>query len=124
VYFLYPETAGKRLEEMHEIFGDATTAMPTPATIAERSGLMGPTRIGSPIPSLDIRGTGVGNAIPGLDINPPVVDIQNGKPQFTKDDSRSEGVGGWISKMVSRAKGSGNGSGKSGRYKQLDQEEG
>src|SRR5438046_8363 len=108
-----------RLEEMDEIFGDATTAMPTPTTIVERSGLMGPTSVGSPIPALDIRGPGPGHAIPGLDINPPAVDIQNGKPQFNKDDSRGEGVGGWISKMVNRAK---NG-GQSGRYRQLDQEE-
>ncbi|KAJ5928023.1 Mitochondrial substrate/solute carrier [Penicillium verhagenii] len=72
VYFLYPETSGVRLEDMNVLFGDASTAMPTPATDGERGSLIGG---GSPVPSLDIRRPygqfGTESAIPGLDIDPP-----------------------------------------------------
>jgi hypothetical protein len=110
---------------MDALFGDATTAMPTPATIAERESLVG---IGSPVPSLDIRrgGPGPASAIPGLDIDPPIVSVHNGKPQYTKNDdgNGNEGFGGWISRMVSRSKGEeGNGNGQSGTYRALDQGE-
>ncbi|CZR53806.1 sugar transporter STL1 [Phialocephala subalpina] len=131
VYFIYPETAGVRLEDMDALFGDATTAMPTPATRAETGSLMG----GSPVPSMDLRRgitgqmdsgrLGPSNAIPGLDIEPPHVNIQNGKPQYGDDDSQAEGVGGWISRMVKKTKGDEDSvrSGKSGLYKPLDQDE-
>ncbi|KAL3427548.1 MFS monosaccharide transporter [Phlyctema vagabunda] len=134
VYFIYPETCGVRLEDMDLLFGDATTAMPTPATRAETGSLMG---VGSPVPSMDLRrgvmgtpsygtpafGQGIGpsSAIPGLDIDPPNVSIKNGKPQFSTDEEagEGEGVGGWISRMVTRNKGD-DGSVKSGKYKPLD----
>ena len=128
VYFIYPETAGIRLEDMDVLFGDATTAMPTPATRAETGSLMG---ISSPVPSMDLRrgihgsggpnGLGPSNAIPGLDIDPPHVSIKNGKPQYAGDEESGEGVGGWISRMVTRGKDEG--SIKSGKYKPLDQED-
>jgi hypothetical protein len=128
VYFIYPETAGIRLEDMDILFGDATTAMPTPATRAETGSLMG---ISSPIPSMDLRrgvhgsggprGLGASDAIPGLDIDPPHVPIKNGKPQFTADEETGEGVGGWISRMVNRGKD--DGSIKSGKYKPLNDQE-
>lgn len=131
VYFIYPETAGVRLEDMDALFGDATTAMPTPATRAETGSLLG----ASPIPSMDLRrgivgpasggnGLGPSSAIPGLDIDPPHVNIKNGKPQYGDEDSTSEGVGGWISRMVNKGTGgSEDASIKSGKYKPLDQEE-
>ncbi|KAH7370752.1 hypothetical protein BKA65DRAFT_522361 [Rhexocercosporidium sp. MPI-PUGE-AT-0058] len=133
VYFIYPETAGIRLEDMDVLFGDATTAMPTPQTRAEAGSLMG---VNSPVPSMDLRrgihgsgppGLGASNAIPGLDIDPPHVNIKNGKPQYADDnDSTNEGVGGWISRMVKRnGEGSSRSSVKSGKYKPLnDNEEG
>ena len=118
---------------MDALFGDATTAMPTPTTRAETGSLMG---VSSPIPSMDIRrggpsntgtpGLGASNAIPGLDIDPPAVSIVNGKPQYEAGENDGEGVGGWISRMVSRAKGDSSSSvrsGKSGKYKPLDQNE-
>ncbi|RDW71303.1 hypothetical protein BP6252_07866 [Coleophoma cylindrospora] len=137
VYFIYPETCGVRLEDMDLLFGDATTAMPTPATRAETGSLMG---VGSPVPSMDLRrgiqgtpaygtpafGNGIGpsSAIPGLDIDPPNVSIKNGKPQFSGDDQdgEGEGVGGWISRMVNRSKGD-DSSVKSGKYKPLDDQD-
>ena len=120
---------------MDAIFGDATSVMPTPASRAETGSLLGP---GSPIPSMDLRpgvvgagpatGIGASSAIPGFDINPPPVSIINGKPQFTSQEESSEGVGGWISRMVKRNGGEsssvrsgGSGSGRSGQYKPLDQ---
>jgi hypothetical protein len=122
---------------MDQLFGDATTAMPTPATRAETGSLMG---VNSPVPSMDLRrgiqgagpaygnGLGATSAIPGLDIDPPHVSIVNGKPQYATEEA-SEGLGGWISRMVSKTKGDGGSvrsgrSGKSGQYKPLDQEEG
>ncbi|KAF4632288.1 hypothetical protein G7Y89_g5834 [Cudoniella acicularis] len=127
VYFIYPETAGIRLEDMDALFGDATTAMATPIARAETGSLLGPN---SPVPSMDLRrgiqggpnGLGASNAIPGLDIDPPHVSIKNGKPQYAADEESSEGVGGWISRMVSRNKGD-DASIKSSQYKPLDQDE-
>ncbi|PYI04286.1 MFS monosaccharide transporter, partial [Aspergillus sclerotiicarbonarius CBS 121057] len=128
VYFLYPETSGVRLEDMNLLFGDATTAMPTPATQGERGSLMS---AGSPVPSLDIRRQyghlGTDSAIPGLDIDPPNVsssaNTKPPRPGFREDTtSRPEGFGGWISKMITRHKGSGL-PGQSSQYRRLGQEE-
>lgn len=121
---------------MNALFGDATT-MPTPATQAERGSLMG---VGSP-GSIDIRqgtplpGTiGVDAAIPGLDIDPPDVEIgQDGKPIYgdgprgrnTMSEDRSEGMGGWIGRMMSRTRRESSGSragGKNG-YGRVGQDE-
>ena len=121
---------------MNALFGDATAAMPTPSTQAERGSLMG---AGSP-GSLDIRqGTpaagalGVDSAIPGLDIDPPQVTIgSDGKPIYSdalrgrkgtmeEGANRGEGIGGWISRMVSRSRESGS-STRRGTYRPVDQE--
>lgn len=107
---------------MNQLFGDATTAMPTPATIAERDSLMG---FGSPIPPLDRQPGNLGpeSAIPGLDIDPPDLTVENGKPlrSSRNEGSRaSEGIGGWISKMVNRSKGEGKGNDD---YRRLEQDE-
>ena len=103
------------------IFGDATTAVPTPATQAERGSLMG---VGSPA-TLDIRrGPGPGDAIPGLDIDPPKVHVENGKPRLAREASHesSQGLGGWISRMVRRNNSSGDRSRRSGpMYRAIDQ---
>lgn len=121
---------------MDTLFGDATTAMPTPVARAEEGSLMG---VSSPVPSMDLRrgiqgagpsygnGLGPANAIPGLDIDPPHVSIVNGKPQYADDEEAGEGVGGWISRMVNRTREGSMRSGKSGsgngKYKPLDQDE-
>lgn len=133
VYFLYPETASVRLEDMDQIFGDATTAMPTPAQEAEVESLMS---MRSPVPSLDIRRGGHGHlsadsAIPGLDINPPVVDNphENGKggDDTGTGGQRSEGIGGWISRLARRRSGRDEGrkggGGGDGAYRRLGQDE-
>ena len=129
VYFLYPETANVRLEDMNALFGDATTAMPTPATQAERGSLMG---IGSP-GSIEIRQNamqpGAFNAdaaIPGLDIDPPDIEYgENGKPMLDRGRRREqegrEGLGGWIDRMVSRSRKDSN-AGR-GDYGRVGQEE-
>jgi hypothetical protein len=117
---LYPETANIRLEEMDAIFGDATSVMPTPATLAEAESLFSR---GSPVPSLDIRRQNItaDHAIPGLDIEPPIPP-KNGKGAKAEGES-SEGLGGWISNIVKRAKGNGEGDSQSGRYRRLDQDD-
>jgi hypothetical protein len=126
VYFLYPETSGVRLEDMDALFGDATSAMPTPATPAERGSLMG---VASPVPSLDIRRAqqvqlSADYAIPGLDIDPPVINIHNGKSARAGREERggNEGIGGWISNMISRDRDPRKKGGQ-GEYSQLGQED-
>ena len=126
VYFIYPETANLRLEDMDQLFGDATTAMPTPAQHAEVESLMSASR--SPVPSIDIRRGRPGNftadnAIPGLDINPPS-DAENGKlrPNGKAAQPRSEGIGGWISRMVNRSKSYDKGV-EGQAYRRLDQDD-
>ncbi|KAL2787828.1 hypothetical protein BJX66DRAFT_270566 [Aspergillus keveii] len=125
VYFLYPETSGVRLEDMDLLFGDATTAMPTPATQGERGSLIG---AGSPVPSLDIRRPygqhGADSAIPGLNINPPNLPGDgNGKsPQIRPNEGQSEGLGGWISNIVNRNRASSQARGGS-QYRRLGQDE-
>lgn len=120
---------------MNALFGDATTAMPTPATQAERGSLMG---YGSPA-SIDIRGNtyapgafGASDAIPGLDIDPPDLGgMSDGKPttgergrrRGESSASASEGVGGWISRMVSRTRRRKDSQGASGSYRQVEQDE-
>ncbi|GAQ11040.1 sugar transporter STL1 [Aspergillus lentulus] len=129
VYFLYPETSGVRLEDMDVLFGDATTAVPTPATQAERGSLMSG---GSPVPSLDIRRQygqfGTESAIPGLDIDPPNINTpENSKAaglnSLDESSGRPEGIGGWISNMVSRHRAPGP-QAKNNQYRRLGQEEG
>ena len=134
VYFIYPETANMRLEDMDQLFGDATTAMPTPAQEAEIESLMSASR--SPVPSLDIRRPGAfsaDNAIPGLDINPPKAaeDGDTTQPAQRNGDAAGEGIGGWISRMVNRSKGDKGGSGgggggggsQAGTYRRLGQQD-
>ncbi|KAJ5095155.1 Mitochondrial substrate/solute carrier [Penicillium argentinense] len=133
VYFLYPETSGVRLEDMNLLFGDASTAMPTPATEGERGSLMG---AGSPVPSLDINNNrrppgqfGSESAIPGLDIDPPSFASpdaagKSGRPGSHRlgSSSRGEGFGGWISNMVGRNRGASTSS--RSQYRQVGQDEG
>ncbi|KAJ5743760.1 Mitochondrial substrate/solute carrier [Penicillium manginii] len=124
VYFLYPETSGVRLEDMDVLFGDATTAMPTPATEGERGSLLA--GAGSPVPSLDIRRPygqfGAESAIPGLDIDPPSFDGPSNNKSGAPGSSRGEGFGGWISKMVRRNR-TGSSASQS-QYRQLGQGDG
>jgi hypothetical protein len=123
VWFIYPETANVRLEDMNSIFGDATTVAPTPETLAEAESLFGSQR--SPVPSLDLRRSGAGNldadnAIPGLDIDPP----SDNNIKSTTERGQGEGLGGWISNIVNRARGGGEGSeAGSGRYKRVEQDD-
>ncbi len=132
---------------MDQLFGDATTAMPTPAQEAEIESLMSASR--SPVPSLDIRrsgggagGSGAGpghftaeHAIPGLDINPPkdtedgAASAPGGSSTVARDRDAAgggEGIGGWISRMVSRNRGAGaqeRGGAAAGTYHPVGQED-
>lgn len=112
---------------MNSIFGDATSVMPTPQAQAEAESLFSGQR--SPVASLDLqrdsRGFGADSAIPGLDIDPPAVDAEDGRPLIKGDatSERGEGVGGWISNMVKRGKGeSSDAASGSGKYKRIDQD--
>lgn len=118
MWFIYPETANVRLEDMNSIFGDATTVAATPETLAEAESLFSGNR--SPVPSFrlgDDEAPQDAN-VPDLDIDPPAVEVQDGKPVFKDGEQSNEGVGGWISRMVKRGKGD-NGS-ESGKYQRVD----
>jgi len=124
VYFIYPETANVRLEDMNSLFGDATSVMPTPETLAQAESLFSGEGRGSPVPSLDIRGRRAQDeAIPGLNIDPPDIESGNNKDMAKADTENGEGIGGWISNMVKRTKGNGEGDSTSGKYKQVGQDE-
>jgi sugar porter (SP) family MFS transporter len=128
VYFIYPETANVRLEDMNALFGDATSVMPTPSSAVEADALYSASR--SPVPSLDMNRASIGadHAIPGLNIDPPNVNVQNGRPQLSRQGSSQtgEGLSGWISNMVNRNRDQGDrGSQRSGggSYKPVGQDE-
>ena len=126
VYFTYPETANVRLEDMNSIFGDATTIAPSPQTLAEAESLFSR----SPVPSFrlhDGEGAPQDDNIPDLDIDPPAVDVKNGKPVFGKErdgQADGEGLGGWISGLVKKGKGEGSSAaGGSGKYRRVPGQE-
>lgn len=84
------------------------------------------------MPSLDIRrggGLGADSAIPGLDINPPNVNVEGGKPQYSGQrkesnaTSQREGLGGWISNLVKRGKDNGEEGSQSGSYRRINQDD-
>ena len=112
---------------MNALFGDATTAMPTPVTQAERGPLMG---LGSPA-SFNIGRSAsprpgmfnADDAIPGLDIDPPEMNIgPDGKPvskQRGRTEDSGEGLGGWIGRMVSRNRNRDRSNSNRGQYGRL-----
>lgn len=105
---------------MNSIFGDASTIAPSPQTLAEAESLFSR----SPAPSLHLDRDGDApqdSNIPDLDIDPPAVDVQNGKPMFSKDNE-SEGLGGWISGLVKKGKGD-ESAGGSGKYRRVGQDD-
>jgi hypothetical protein len=97
--------------------------MPTPQTLAEAESLFSGHGRGSPVPSLDIRSNGraADQAIPGLNIDPP--DLDDPKSMSKAEGEGSEGIGGWISNMVKRTKGNGEGDSSSAQYKRVGQDE-
>ncbi|KAI0882436.1 sugar transporter-domain-containing protein [Annulohypoxylon maeteangense] len=121
VYFIYPETCGVRLEDMDSLFGDASTAVGTPGVRSETGSLV---RAGSPVPSLDLRGRPLGPDanIPPMDIDPPVLNIIDGKPQLRSESQSSRGrVGEWLTRMVGQNRGTSSSPAAGARYAPLDQ---
>lgn len=86
---------------MNLLFGDATSTMGTPASRAENASLRSGRGDTSPVPSFSLGSNGADSAIEGLDINPPHVQIKDGKPILSAN-SNSEGLGGWISNLAKR----------------------
>ncbi|GAB7345179.1 hypothetical protein MBLNU457_3562t1 [Dothideomycetes sp. NU457] len=120
VYFIYPETANVRLEDMNSIFGDATTVAPSPQTVAEAESLFSGNR--SPVPSIHLAdGSNQDSQVPDLDIDPPALATENGRPVLK--ERSSEGLGGWISNIVKKGKGESGSAAGSGKYKRLDDDE-
>ncbi|WPH00948.1 Hypothetical protein R9X50_00378200 [Acrodontium crateriforme] len=120
VWFIYPETANIRLEDMNSLFGDATTAAPTPQTLAEVESLFSGNR--SPVPSFRLGEQD--ESVPDIDLQPPEVPIENGKAHLSQDaDGYKEGVAGWISNLVKRGKGDDASGSGGGQYKRVGQDD-
>lgn len=102
---------------MNSLFGDATTIAPTPETLAEVESLFSGNR--SPVASLRLDDPS--EPVPDMDLQPPEVEVQDGKPLIK--ENAGEGVGGWISNVVKRATGEDPNGGGSGRYRRVDQED-
>lgn len=115
VWFIYPETANVRLEDMNSLFGDATTIAPTPETLAEAESFLSGNR--SPVPSFRLGGDEDNNdsQVPDIDLAPGDED------QKPMKDGGNEGVGGWISSIAKRNKS--NGESGSGKYQRVGQDE-
>lgn len=108
---------------MDSLFGDASTAVGTPGLRSETGSLV---RAGSPVPSLDLRGRPLGTdaGIPSMDIDPPAVNIVDGKPmpRHRSESRNSRGrVGEWLSRMVGQTRGSSSSPAGGARYSALDQ---
>ncbi|KAF2741945.1 hypothetical protein M011DRAFT_522491 [Sporormia fimetaria CBS 119925] len=116
VYFVYPETANVRLEDMNSVFGDGTSVAPTPETLAEAESLFSGNR------SPQAGRLGPESAIPNLDINPPD-SVGEDAGSTSKGRDGGEGVGGWISNIVKKTKGNGEGDSSSGRYQRVGQDD-
>lgn len=105
---------------MDSLFGDATTAMGTPSVRSETGSIYGG-RATSPVPSFDLRGrAGPELAIPPMDIDPPHVNMIDGKPQIpqARSESQSRGrVGDWLNRMTGR----GTSGSRGPAYERLDQ---
>ena len=105
---------------MNSIFGDATTAAPTPEVIAEAESQISGTR--SP---LSFRLGEEGGNVPDMDLQPPDADEQDDRTMTNKDSSsQREGVGGWIGNLVRHGrKGSDANGSASGKYRRVEQDD-
>ena len=106
---------------MDILFGDADTVVGTPSLRDETGSLLRP---GSP-GEVDYRGRphfGSSSAIPGLPIDPPDLDEDDdGKTLTGREELQDQGIGGWISRMVGRARGNDRPNGRDARYSALQQ---
>ena len=100
VWFVYPETANVRLEDMDALFGDAVSSkMATPAAHAEVNQLYGHPE--NPYPVQGFGQYGNDNAIPGLDVNAPVNGLDS---KEASGSAGAKGVGSWLSRMMRRTR--------------------
>lgn len=113
VYFIYPETAGVRLEDMDVLFGDAT-ALPSPENGPETDRLVAH--------NSGTSSNANGSTFPDSDVEPPHLNYVNGRPQYTAKSSGGQGLGGWMSQLVGRGKHIGT-TQTSGNYKSVRQDE-
>lgn len=70
---------------------------------------------------------GANDAIPGLDIDPPEMDIgPDGKPRPKsrgRSENNGEGLGGWIGRMVSRTRNDDRSRSTRGQYGRIGQDD-
>ncbi|KAK8107727.1 uncharacterized protein PG998_009740 [Apiospora kogelbergensis] len=119
VYFIYPETCGVRLEEMGSLFGDNTTAMASPSVRSETGSIY---RVSSPDGSFRGR-PGPTDDIPPMSIDPPVLNVIDGKPHLRSESGSRGRVGEWLGRIVGRDRGgSGSPAGRA-RYAPLEENE-
>lgn len=116
---------------MDKLFGDAASAISTPAMTGETAALVP----GSPVSSMDLRrgvpdsleaGIGPSRGMPRLDLDPPAMSVRQGKPQYSADPP-NDSSNGWVSRMLKRGRGRGQKASDDdtggSRYKPLDQQD-
>ncbi|KAK8077474.1 hypothetical protein PG996_003644 [Apiospora saccharicola] len=116
VYFIYPETCGVRLEEMGSLFGDNTTAMASPSVRSETGSIY---RVSSPDGSFRGR-PGPTDDIPPMSIDPPVLNVIDGKPHLRSESGSRGRVGEWLGRMVGRDRGGSSSPAGRARYAPLE----
>ncbi|KAK6825156.1 hypothetical protein PG987_012650 [Apiospora arundinis] len=119
VYFIYPETCGVRLEEMGSLFGDNTTAMASPSVRSETGSIY---RVSSPDGSFRGR-PGPTDDIPPMSIDPPVLNVIDGKPHLRSESGSRGRVGEWLGRMVGRDRGGSSSPAGRARYAPLEDNE-
>ncbi|KAK7980644.1 hypothetical protein PG989_013101 [Apiospora arundinis] len=119
VYFIYPETCGVRLEEMGSLFGDNTTAMASPSVRSETGSIY---RVSSPDGSFRGR-PGPTDDIPPMSIDPPVLNVIDGKPHLRSESGSRGRVGEWLGRIVGRDRGGSSSPAGRARYAPLEDNE-
>ena len=112
---------------MNRLFNDAgPSEMPTPQTNRGEAGSL--IRNGSPIPSMDLRQGSTAPYLQGdndsnLNVDPPHVDIRNGRPRYSKKSSGST-TPSIMSRMTGMVRGDRSASGsRDGRYRLVGQQD-
>ncbi|KAL5600979.1 hypothetical protein BROUX41_005812 [Berkeleyomyces rouxiae] len=99
VYFLYPETCGVRLEDMDQLFGDASTAIGTPSVHPNETASL---ITGTPSPRARPSHFTTGSfAVPGFSLDPPdhVSSSVSGSARGSGQGKPKNGRG-WLSRVT------------------------
>lgn len=104
---------------MGSLFGDNTTAMASPSVRSETGSIY---RVSSPDGSFRGR-PGPTDDIPPMSIDPPVLNVIDGKPHLRSESGSRGRVGEWLGRMVGRDRGGSSSPAGRARYAPLEDNE-